>query len=75
MSAASPLGERFPAAVGAPPRGAKRPALRRFMRHRLAMFGLAAIVFLVLACVIGHHIAQAIRPHSIYTQRAEVRKS
>jgi peptide/nickel transport system permease protein len=57
MSAASPLGERFPVAVGAPPRGAKRPALRRFMRHRLAMFGLAAIVILVLACAIGPYLS------------------
>jgi peptide/nickel transport system permease protein len=28
-------------------------ALRRFMRHRLALFGVVAIVFLVLACVFG----------------------
>ncbi len=28
-------------------------ALRRFMRHRLALFGVAAILFLVLACIIG----------------------
>ncbi len=28
-------------------------ALRRFMRHRLALFGLSAIVFLVIACAIG----------------------
>jgi peptide/nickel transport system permease protein len=39
-----------PASTGA---RARRPALRRFMRHRLAMFGLAALVFLVLACSIG----------------------
>jgi CIC family chloride channel protein len=30
------------------------------------------ILPLMLACVIGHHIAQAMRPHSIYTQRNEV---
>jgi CIC family chloride channel protein len=29
------------------------------------------ILPLMLACVISHHIAQSIRPHSIYTQRAE----
>jgi peptide/nickel transport system permease protein len=28
-------------------------ALRRFMRHRLALFGVAAILFLVLACIFG----------------------
>jgi CIC family chloride channel protein len=33
-----------------------------------------AILPLMLACVIGHHIAQSIRPHSIYTQRAEVKE-
>jgi len=32
------------------------------------------ILPLMLACVIGHHIAQSIRPHSIYTQRAEAKK-
>jgi CIC family chloride channel protein len=31
------------------------------------------ILPLMLACVIGHHIAQSIRPHSIYTQRDEVK--
>jgi CIC family chloride channel protein len=29
------------------------------------------ILPLMLACVIGHHIAHWLRPHSIYTQRAE----
>src|SRR5262249_25150099 len=29
------------------------------------------ILPLMLACLIGHHIAQSLRPHSIYTQRAE----
>ena len=37
-------------------RGAKRPALRRFLRHRLAMFGLATIVLLVLACAVGPYL-------------------
>ena len=37
---------------GAPAR-ARNPALRRFMRHRLAMFGLVAVLVLVLACAIG----------------------
>jgi peptide/nickel transport system permease protein len=36
----------------APPRRRNR-ALRRFMRHRLALFGVAAILFLVLACIFG----------------------
>jgi peptide/nickel transport system permease protein len=40
--------------IGAPAISrARRPALRRFTRHRLAMFGLFAILFLVLACAIG----------------------
>jgi CIC family chloride channel protein len=30
---------------------------------------------LMLACVLGHHIAQWIRPHSIYTQRNETPKT
>lgn len=37
---------------GAPAR-ARNPALRRFMRHRLAMFGLIAVLVLVLACTVG----------------------
>ncbi|MBW4024619.1 MAG: ABC transporter permease [Proteobacteria bacterium] len=53
MSAAAPLGSALPA----PARGARRPALRRFMRHRLAMFGLAAIVILVVACAIGPYLS------------------
>jgi peptide/nickel transport system permease protein len=36
----------------APPRHRRR-ALRRFMRHRLALFGVAAILFLVLGCIFG----------------------
>ncbi len=31
------------------------------------------ILPLMLACVIGHHIAQWIRPHSIYKQRDETK--
>ena len=31
----------------------QRRALRRFLRHRLAAFGVAAIVLLVLACIVG----------------------
>lgn len=57
MSAATPLGERFQAAAGAHRRGAKHPVLRRFMRHRLATFGLAAIVILLLACAIGPYLS------------------
>ena len=55
MSAAAPLGTVLPAP--APAQGARRPALRRFMRHRLAMFGLAAIVILVIACAIGPYLS------------------
>ena len=41
-------------ALAAPaPARARRPALRRFMRHRLALFGLGAVVLLVLACAVG----------------------
>jgi peptide/nickel transport system permease protein len=35
-----------------PPRRRNR-ALRRFMRHRLALFGVVAILILVLACIFG----------------------
>ena len=31
----------------------RRRALRRFLRHRLATFGVAAVVLLVLACIVG----------------------
>lgn len=31
----------------------RRPAIRRFARHRLALFGVGTIVLLVLACVFG----------------------
>jgi peptide/nickel transport system permease protein len=37
----------------APARRGRSRALRRFMRHRLALFGVAAILFLVLACIFG----------------------
>ena len=37
----------------APRRRARSPALRRLLRHRLAMFGLAALVLLILTCAIG----------------------
>lgn len=37
----------------APARRRGRPALRRFLRHRLAVFGLLVILFLILACAIG----------------------
>lgn len=30
-----------------------RPGFRRFRRHRLAVFGAAAIVFMTLACIVG----------------------
>jgi peptide/nickel transport system permease protein len=40
--------------AGSAPAGRRRNrALRRFVRHRLALFGVAAILFLVLACVFG----------------------
>ncbi|HME25120.1 MAG TPA: ABC transporter permease [Acetobacteraceae bacterium] len=35
----------------------RHPALRRFMRHRLAMFGLFAVLGLLLACAIGPMIS------------------
>jgi peptide/nickel transport system permease protein len=35
------------------PRRRGAQAWRRFLRHRLALFGLAAILFLVLACALG----------------------
>jgi peptide/nickel transport system permease protein len=41
------------ATVLALPARSRRPALRRFMRHRLAMFGLFAVLGLLLACVFG----------------------
>lgn len=31
----------------------KSPALRRFLRHRLAVFGLAMIVLMAIACIVG----------------------
>ena len=34
----------------------QRRAVKRFLRHRLALFGLAIIVLLVLACVIGPYL-------------------
>jgi peptide/nickel transport system permease protein len=37
----------------APAARRRNRALRRFVRHRLALFGVAAILFLVLACVFG----------------------
>jgi len=37
----------------APAARRRNRALRRFMRHRLALFGVAAILFLVLACIFG----------------------
>ena len=53
------------AAAAAPARAAA--ALRRFVRHRLALFGLAPIVVLVLAC--------AVRPLSRSVQRSPHRHS
>jgi peptide/nickel transport system permease protein len=50
MSAAASLPQGPAAALAEPRTG---PAWRRFLRHRLALFGVAAIVFLVLACAIG----------------------
>ncbi len=37
----------------APAARRRNRALRRFMRHRLALFGVTAILFLVLACIFG----------------------
>ncbi|SHI25677.1 peptide/nickel transport system permease protein [Pollutimonas bauzanensis] len=41
------------AGAGPAPRRKKNSALRRLVRHRLALFGVAVILFLVLACSIG----------------------
>jgi peptide/nickel transport system permease protein len=41
------------AAVAALPEPRAGQAWRRFLRHRLALFGVASIVFLVVACAIG----------------------
>jgi peptide/nickel transport system permease protein len=57
MSAAAPAGARLPPPVLVAPAAARRPALRRFMRHRLAMFGLVAIIFLVVACALGPYLS------------------
>ena len=51
MSTATQIGFATPAEVS--PRRRSGRAVRRFFRHRLALFGTAAIVFLVLACAIG----------------------
>ena len=36
-----------------PPTFWNRPGLRRFRRHKLAVFGAAAIVLMTLACIFG----------------------
>ncbi|MER9848687.1 MULTISPECIES: ABC transporter permease [unclassified Mesorhizobium] len=43
-------------ANAAPSRWGNNRAARRFMRHRLALLGLAMIIFLSLACVLGPHL-------------------
>ncbi|RWC00371.1 MAG: ABC transporter permease [Mesorhizobium sp.] len=43
-------------ANAAPSRWSNNRAARRFMRHRLALLGLAMITFLCLACVLGPHL-------------------
>ncbi|MBZ9894329.1 MULTISPECIES: ABC transporter permease [unclassified Mesorhizobium] len=43
-------------ANAAPSRWTNNRAALRFMRHRLALLGLAMIIFLVLACVLGPHL-------------------
>ncbi|RVC76688.1 ABC transporter permease [Mesorhizobium sp. M4A.F.Ca.ET.022.05.2.1] len=43
-------------AYAAPSRWSNNRAARRFMRHRLALLGLAMITFLCLACVLGPHL-------------------
>lgn len=42
--------------VGGASRRARNRALARFVRHRLALFGLAAIVLLVLVCTLGPYV-------------------
>lgn len=46
----------FKAAPAPTQRWWQRRAVKRFLRHRLALFGLAIIVLLVLACVIGPYL-------------------
>ncbi|MDA8253949.1 MAG: ABC transporter permease [Rhodospirillales bacterium] len=43
-------------APSAPARRARNRALARFVRHRLALFGLGAIIVLVLLCAIGPYL-------------------
>lgn len=43
-------------ANAAPSRWINNRAALRFMRHRLALLGLAMIIFLCLACVVGPHL-------------------
>ncbi|TPK26997.1 ABC transporter permease [Mesorhizobium sp. B2-5-3] len=43
-------------ANAAPSRWTNNRAALRFMRHRLALLGLAMIIFLTLACVVGPHL-------------------
>ncbi|MFC0407265.1 ABC transporter permease [Roseomonas elaeocarpi] len=42
--------------VTAPARRGGSPALRRFLRHRLALFGAVTILLLVLLCAAGPHL-------------------
>ena len=63
MSAVAPSAADLPPPVLAAPSAARRPALRRFMRHRLAMFGLVAIIVLVVACALGPYLSPTARYH------------
>ena len=42
--------------AAAPARRAGNPALRRVLRHRLALFGAVTILVLVLLCAFGPHL-------------------
>ncbi|PHK95203.1 peptide ABC transporter permease [Pseudoroseomonas rhizosphaerae] len=59
----------------APPAAAARPArrrggaLRRFLRHRLAVFGAGVILFLTLACALGPYLLPFTDTHIDIMQR------
>jgi peptide/nickel transport system permease protein len=53
MSGEMARGSRAGAAAETVAAPRRRRALRRFLRHKLAIFGVAVILFMVLACVIG----------------------
>src|ERR1035441_7492348 len=50
------MGDTVAAIDIAPPRRVRSRALRRFMRHRLAMLGVVVIVLLVFGTAVGPHL-------------------